>query len=353
MDDQTNEPAAVEPKMDTQTYLDNAAKTARGVDRTTLANLVDILGNGKKTVLLGFNDYAKHLINICPNICGVVDSRYSGVSFRGVIVSDNLPECEQAVVVDYSQLFAFKQRHYAALYKRKAAFRYPAKFGEQETKTIDFISQDPLYQHVFNCDGGPPTMMSRSGIFFILEMLRSCLRVPGAIAEVGAWQGGSAFYMARLLAHLGSDKDLLVFEKGEALKGPNGVVCEEQMRRDLAFYAKTQCLFGPALSNLQAMPDVTFAFVFLDFGFSGRILEFLYDRLSVGGMILFDNYGHTQGHPDLFDAFFERRGESLVRLPRSTSAFMVKRVRTASRGTGDHSTGELGSDGLGLDGAQA
>jgi predicted O-methyltransferase YrrM len=308
---------------------------AVGIDRATLQELAGFVESGRTAVLLGFNDYAKHLINMFPGqVVQVMDRQFQEIGFREVPVSllgTDLPTCDQVVVCDYDSLLTFKRAYYAETARRRIPFRFATKYGSEATKIVDFIRLDPLYHDIFASSGeSPPTMMSEGGLFFLLELLRSCLDVPGEVAEVGAWQGGSAWYIAKFLRSVGSTKQLHVFEMGESLRrdNPQGIVCHDEMQARLSFYDNAICHFGPAIESLAGV-SATFAFVFIDFGFSAPVMEQCWDRLADGGIMLLDNYGHTLGHPDLFDAFLEERDASVIRLYRSPVAFAFKRNQRA------------------------
>ena len=49
-------------------------------------------------------------------------------------------------------------------------------------------------------------------------------------------------------------------------------------------------------------------------------LEHLYDRLSPGGVLIIDDYGHWQGVARRHDEFFERTGERLLLIPIAAAA---------------------------------
>jgi hypothetical protein len=312
-------------------YIARAPRVA--VEPATLTRLAEFCAAGDRTLLLGYNDYAKHLVNLFgTRIVGVIDvsGRYEGIEFRGVPVlsPSDWRECDQVLVCDHSQLLFFKRMFFTRCTQEKIAFRFADTYGTESMKVVDFAVQDPLYRTILHgSDQRPPSMLSEPGVFALLELLRSCLALDGEVADVGAWQGGSAWYMARLLALHGSDKKLFVFDKGEELgpDNPQGIVGDQQMARDLAFYPAATVLFGNVVHTMRDLDAELFAFVFLDFGWVESIVDFFYQRLAVGGIMLLDNYGHTLGHPDEFDAYFERHGATVVRQYRSPVGFVVKR----------------------------
>jgi predicted O-methyltransferase YrrM len=315
-----------------QTYI--ARAPAARLDKPTLSAMSSLIKGRDGVVLLGFNDYAKHLINMFgAAIASVIDDRYQGLDFRGTAVvaaEDTLPEAQCFLICDYDRFYDYKARYYAEAAARRIPFLFPDKYGTETTKVVDFARLDPVHQAIrAGREAAPASMLSEDGLFFTLEMLRGCMMLDGDVAEVGAWQGGSAWYLARMLDQYGSDKRLHVFEMGETLaqNNPQGIVCEAQMRRDLGFYPHAECHFGPATPHLEALHEqgARFSFIFLDFGFSERILSLCYEALVPGGVLLLDNYGHALGHPDMFDQFFAERGTTAIRMARSPVAFSIKR----------------------------
>lgn len=301
------------------------------IDKPTLTRLAEMTAQKSNTVLLGYNDYTKHLINMfASQISHVVDEKYAGISFRGVEVRPmgDFPDCEQMVVCSYPDFMKFKIHYFGQAHQKRIPFLFPDKYGAETTKIVDYIRLDPLYQKInedaANC---PPTMMSEAGMFFILELLRSCLSLDGDVAEVGAWQGGSAWQMARMLHLTGSDKLLHTFEMGEDLASdnPQGIVSHQQMERDLAFYPGARCHFGPAITSLKTIQEGALCFCFIDFGYTEAVLDICFKMLVPGGIMLLDNYGHALGHPDLFDAFFAKHGLTVIRQSKSPVAFVIKR----------------------------
>lgn len=308
-------------------YISRAPRAK--LDHETLKALAAICANGKTTTLLGFNDYAKHLINMfSETITGVQDEHYTGITYRNITVGTvEFTDTEQFVVCDYEELFEYKKKIYSECHQKRVPFLFAPKYENKSTAVVNFIQQDALYRGIFNATARPASMLSEPGLFSLLEALRSTLPLDGAVAEIGAWQGGAAWHMAKLLELTGSNKRLCTFEMGEALASNNaqGIVCEEQFARDLSFYPRSECYFGPAIAALEAhLNDTKLSFVFIDFGYVENIMDFVWERMVPGAVMLLDNYGHTLGHPDLFDAFLAERGATAIRQHNNPSALVMK-----------------------------
>lgn len=304
-----------------------------GICKDTLQDLARIVEkNGLATVLVGFNDYAKHLINMFPGqIVAVMDEHYGGITFRDVPVlppTQPLPDCRHVLACDFEKIVEAKKFYAEALRKQKAIYSYAAKYEGTSTRKIDIVRQDPLLREVFSPRHRRPTsMMGEAGASQILEQLRACLMLEGDVAEIGAWQGGSAWCIAKYLSLVGSQKTLFVFDYGEMQPRdkPRSLVCEDQMRRDFSDFSLARLFFGPARDRVAEAITGRLCFVFLDFGWNNEIIPFVYERLTLGGIMLFDNYGFTAGEPDKFDTFFEAQGSPVVRTYGSTRAFVIKR----------------------------
>lgn len=316
------------------TSFDVYAKHANrfiNVSIDTVKELSILVEKGSPATLLGYNDYTKHVINLSlEHVVAVVDDRYAGMSFRDVPVlrESEVPDCKQVVACDYGRIVDFKRKHHATLQSRRIGFKVASKYGDVSTRSVDWTKQDPVYAEIFAQESQRPTsMIGINGILNVLEHLRACLMLPGDVAEIGAWQGGSAWSMAKFLERTGSKKQLHVFDLGEKQDraSAQAIVCEDEMRRALSFYPGARCVFGDALEGLRKLEGRQFCFAFLDFGFDERIMTEIWDRLVPGAILVMDNYGYLEGHPYLFDAFIEARRSTVIRRHGTPIATAFKR----------------------------
>lgn len=141
-----------------------------GIDKPTLTRLAEMIEGKSDTILLGFNDYTKHLINMfCDNIRYVVDPKYAGVEFRGVTVRPlgEFERCGQMLVCSYPDFMVLKEHYFAAAQKARVPYLFPDKYGADTTKIVDFWRLDPLYKKIIKeAADCPPSMMSEPGLFF-------------------------------------------------------------------------------------------------------------------------------------------------------------------------------------------
>jgi predicted O-methyltransferase YrrM len=306
------------------------------VSHSTLAEMLNLVSQGRRVAILGFSDYAKHVINnFGDNVVAVfdVDPRFVGFEFRGKRVqhiselrgvSDSVDDflvCEFGNLIDYTEAV---QR----LGLAHKPLLWPEDFDGRHGHKYHLREQSPLYRYEDRPDrlGEPATMMPRETITFLTEMLRASLRVEGDVAEVGVWQGGSGWNMAKMMQLLKDTRPLHLFDFFDDHDRTNAeaIMCLDEIRARFSFYEDVTFYRGLAEQHMDKLTDRKFCFVHIDLGFIPGILEFFWPRLHEGGFLALDNYGHVRSWPTEFDRFFEERGHSVIRVPFSYQAFVVK-----------------------------
>ena len=148
--------------------------------------------------------------------------------------------------------------------------------------------------------------------------------IPGDIAEVGVYQGGSA----KLICAAKKGKHLHLFDTFEGLPPPsqkdNSVfhkaqfACSlEEVQRYLVKYEKV--CFHKGIVPLSAKPveKNCFSFVHLDVDLYKSTLDclsFFYPRLSKGGVLISHDYPLSLGVKRAFDEFFRDKPEPILRI---------------------------------------
>jgi O-methyltransferase len=187
------------------------------------------------------------------------------------------------------------------------------------------------------------TMTSPERLFALIEAVRYVTRnqIPGDIVECGVWKGGSMMAVAHTLNGLGDQSRILhLFDTFEGMTKPTPEDVDFLGRHVLDEWNQAHCggLNTWARAGLpqvrQAMlatgyPDTNIRFV------KGRVeetipgsapqtiailrldtdwyestrheLEHLYDRLTPGGVLILDDYGHFAGARKAVDEFIERK----------------------------------------------
>lgn len=180
--------------------------------------------------------------------------------------------------------------------------------------------------------------------FFLQSCLRSLDRLEGDVAECGVRNGRSALFM---LEALEVERRFFLFDSFEGLSDPlpadeiESVHDTEDGRRrfgdtDLDAVKARFAPFGAQVALMQGwiperFPEVVdrkFCLVHLDVDLyepTRAGLEFFYERLVPGGMLVCDDYGsaHYPGARLALDEFFAERPETPVELPQG-QAFIVK-----------------------------
>jgi len=185
----------------------------------------------------------------------------------------------------------------------------------------EFRYVNEFISHYIN---GPAVSMMPIARF---DNLRSCIEdviargVPGALIETGVWRGGATIFMrAVLCAHGVTDRTVWVTDSFEGLPTPDaekfpiearahgGTVMREtyhyfavgieEVKRNFAAFGllddKVQFLKGWFKDTLPNAPTGPLAVMRLDGDYYESTMDSLtnlYDRLSVGGYVIMDDYG--------------------------------------------------------------
>jgi hypothetical protein len=174
--------------------------------------------------------------------------------------------------------------------------------------------------------------------------------VPGAIVECGVWKGGSMMAAALTLLRLGAaDRDLYLFDTFQGMPPPTGedvfsaydgyapmrhwrrrrrgagaggggesswhYVPAEQVRAAVLSTgypaSRVHLVEGKVEDTLPAAAPGAIAVLRLDtdwYESTRHELEHLYPRLSPGGVLILDDYGHYEGARRAVDEYFASHG---------------------------------------------
>lgn len=306
------------------------------VSHTTLLEMLKLVPSGRRVALLGFSDYTKHIINnFGDEVVAVfdIDPRFVGFEFRGKRVEhisnivdagsriDDFIVCVHEHLIDFTDAVQRNGLGHIPMH-------WPEDFDGKQGHRYHIREQSPLYRYESREDrlGEPATMMPRETLTFLTETLRAALRVEGQVAEVGVWQGGSGWNMAKMMQLIGDERSLHLFDFFDDHDRTNAeaIMCLDEIRARFSFYNKVDFYRGFADHHMAKLADRNFCFVHLDLGFIPSILDFFWSRLNSGGFMILDNYGHVRSWPTEFDRFFNERGYRVIRMPFSYQAFIVK-----------------------------
>lgn len=192
----------------------------------------------------------------------------------------------------------------------------------------------------------PFTMTSPERLWSLLGAVRHVVDtdVPGDLVECGVWRGGSVMAMARVLSDSGiTDRRVWLYDTFAGMTEPSSADVEAGTGvRAADMLASTEVADGDNVWCVAGLADVTanvrstgypmgnFEFIEGDVSHtlqdrapteisllrldtdwyeSTRVeLEVLYPRLSIGGVLILDDYGHWQGARRAVDEYFEKLG---------------------------------------------
>ena len=192
----------------------------------------------------------------------------------------------------------------------------------------------------------PHTLTSPMRVEALLQAVRYVVarQVPGAFAECGVWRGGSVLAMVRQLQRLGQDdRDLYLYDTFEGMTAPtehdtsefdppalavweeaaatdarpwgglfDDAVFNEQQVSELLHATgypteRIHLVKGPVETTLPGRAPEQLAILRLDTDWYESTLHelvHLYPRLSPGGVLVIDDYGHWDGCRRAVDEYF-------------------------------------------------
>ncbi|KMO33951.1 hypothetical protein VQ03_24195 [Methylobacterium tarhaniae] len=306
------------------------------VDHNGLGDLIRTIdGTDGKVVLVGFGEYAKHIINLRGDrVAAVYDPNplYAGrgMHFRGVPVVD-LPhrvEASKVLGCEYKHLYDYLGK-VVRFYDWTSCY-YPPQLSYKSTSEINPFEQEMLYHSVLKNEADAPvSMMGGDKIRFLIELLRTGLAIhpTASVIEMGSWQGGSSWFIAKTMKYLGQQRKFYMMDLFEThVMDPTATMCYDEIHlRMNEVYDHVELITGlvddPAcLAKVQA----PLCFAHVDLGWQEPGLRYVWDNLVPGSPLLLDNYGHLAAPPWRFDDFFQDRGTRVTRLPWSEQGLVFK-----------------------------
>lgn len=190
-----------------------------------------------------------------------------------------------------------------------------ASFAPENRRQIDLIER-------VRKENGLLTRLDEA--FVLMNAVQSAAKVPGDLAEVGVYKGGSAKLICEVKP---AGKCLHLFDTFEGLPKPGAhdsgymegeYSCSlESVQQYLSRYKEVKFYKGYFPGTAGPVADKTFSFVNLDvdlYESTCGALEFFYPRLAHGGILLSHDYGTQAGVRKAFDEFFADKAEPVVRL---------------------------------------
>jgi hypothetical protein len=186
------------------------------------------------------------------------------------------------------------------------------------------------------------TRQIRNEVEFLLDDSESCqifnavvqsAKVPGDLVEVGVFRGGSA----KLICEAKGGRPLHLFDTFEGLPSPGTgdsprftsgqyVGRLDEVRSYLESYQHVFFYKGCFPDTAGPIAERNFAFAHLDvdlYQSTFDCLQFLYPRMSRGGIIVSHDYSNAEGVRQAFDQFFADKAEPVLQVALS-QALVVK-----------------------------
>ena len=208
-----------------------------------------------------------------------------------------------------------------------------------------YRTYSPWYEPGFQRETFEPikarTAMSEPSCYLLLSFLDHSMHLAGDVAECGVYRGGSAHAMATALRQKRPDKRLHLFDTFAGMPttslsagdphvaGDFGDTDLESVQRFLSDFENISLHPGLIPQTLGGLESARWSFVHIDvdiYQSTLDCLEFFYPRVSSGGVLLFDDYGHRiyeQAEKRAVDEFFAARPETPIVFP-SGQALILK-----------------------------
>lgn len=161
---------------------------------------------------------------------------------------------------------------------------------------------------------------------------RSIARLPGDVAEVGTFQGGSAKLLSRALP----EKQIFTFDTFEGLPTTETLagVVQGEYRADHASVTRfledsrnVSIIKGYFPGSATSISERTFCFVHMDtdlYQSTYDSLSFFYPKMARGGILISHDYLSNKGVRKAFDDFFADKMDPVFSVVGATQGFVVK-----------------------------
>ena len=221
--------------------------------------------------------------------------------------------------------------------------KIPIKFFEIDKNFIDLYNLAQEKTQMTSTDN----LSRRERHYTLNQLVNNVSSLDGDVVECGCWRGLSAYQIASRLKDSASKKTFYIFDSFEGLSKfddkdiPLGGLDDEETRRkefacgedivkdNLKEFNFIEYKKGWIPERFHEVESNRFSFVHIDVDMYQPIydaFEFFYERMVVGGVIVFDDYGFTYfpGAKQAVDEFLQDKDDFFLALP-SGQAYMIKR----------------------------
>jgi hypothetical protein len=164
-------------------------------------------------------------------------------------------------------------------------------------------------------------LMANNEAYQLYMLARNTRKIPGDIAEVGVYKGGSS----KIICEAKGDRALHLFDTFEGLPRVDKVDGDfkqgqlassyEDVKKSFEGCAGVSIYKGIFPETAAPVADKKFSLVNLDvdtYESTTNCLRFFYPRMSRGGVLVSHNYINAPGVRKAFDEFFAEKPEPLV-----------------------------------------
>lgn len=227
--------------------------------------------------------------------------------------------------------------------ERTIVFSSKHQASMQDTITPD-MARDHIFMHLFE-QVKPFTMTSVEALFSLYTAVNYVIdrNIPGDFVECGVWRGGSSLLVALILKRLGvSDRKVILYDTFSGMPEPTEYDIDKYGRSGFEMMDQYSDEIGWCYASLQdvkqlfASHDFKFAIEFIEGDVMDTIpryksseisllrldtdwyestaleYELLYPRLSIGGILIIDDYGVWAGSRKATDDYFANTPKPLI-----------------------------------------
>lgn len=202
---------------------------------------------------------------------------------------------------------------------------FELRWAPMGVRRVDLWREDAGFQQLWQ-EVRDRTALNPAKLFTLHQLAKNAALLPGEVAELGVYKGGSARFLARVFAHLDPRKKVLLFDTFAGLPTPDserdiyreGDLADTSLKGVQSYLSDcANGLFFPGLftDTLPQTSDRRFCLVHVDADLFSSVNEcctFFYPRMVPGGIMLFDDYGFLScpGAREAVDGFFANKPES-------------------------------------------
>lgn len=206
------------------------------------------------------------------------------------------------------------------------------RHSQIERLKLDFYQGHPVVGEIYDSYYGKVDRIA-----LVVSFLQGSLCVPGDVAEFGVYMGHTAAAMDRALAQANSGKKLYLFDSFSGMPKVTHPLDGAWKEGDLASPVEVVRQLFDGSERVNILPgyfndilphhsDLRFAFCHVDCDLYTSVkecIEYILPRLSVGGVIVFDDYGfrETPGAKAAIEEHFGQTCPNFVPLPTAQAVY--------------------------------